>query len=208
MSLTIADFAPENKETGVGLVLQDEDKRYIFFIAGKRHHCPPGEIFYAGIGGHREHGESWMECAQREALEEVGVGVEIISSDLTWHIPSGGVGQKVEVPDLPRPYAFYEMIHPPGTPREGCLYRIVIYKARLLALPKRLQREEVSGIIALTKDQVICGPEHKPTLRELIQQGATVLAGKEGLDQEIRLSPLGTADALAKILLFEEETLK
>ena len=113
MSLTIADFAPENKETGVGLVLQDEDKRYIFFIAGKRHHCPPGEIFYAGIGGHREHGESWMECTQREALEEVGVGVEIISSDLTWHIPSGGVGQKVEGPDLPRPYAFYEMIPRP-----------------------------------------------------------------------------------------------
>jgi hypothetical protein len=57
---TIADFAPDTVESGVGLALQDDEGRYLFFLAGTRHGCPPGELFYAGIGGHREEGEGWL----------------------------------------------------------------------------------------------------------------------------------------------------
>jgi len=87
MIRSIDDFAPQGVEAGVGLALQDDAGRYLFFLAGTRHHCPPGELFYAGIGGHREEGEYWMACTQREACEEIGVGVEILSADRTWHIP-------------------------------------------------------------------------------------------------------------------------
>jgi ADP-ribose pyrophosphatase YjhB (NUDIX family) len=198
---TIADFAPDGAETGVGLVLQDDSGRYLFFLAGTRHrHCPPGELFYAGIGGHREAGEGWLECAHREAREEVGADVEIVPALATWYVPRRGAIRQVRVSDRPRPYALYEMVHPPGTPREGEVYRIVIYKARLRDRPNSLQLDEVQAVIALTAEQVVRGLESKPTLAELLEDGASVLAGQGNVDPRLRLYPLGTARALARVL--------
>ncbi len=200
MIRSIADFCPEGAEAGVGLALQDDDGRYLFFLAGRGHHCPPGERFYAGIGGHLEPGEDWLGCARREAQEEVGTDVEIMSAPITWHIPQGAPARQVELNDLPRPLALYEMIHPPGTPRAGELYRIVVYVAQLCDLPGNLQEDEVLAVIALTREQVVRGPERKPTLAELLDEGAQIVASVESLDSQTRLHPLGTARALAHIL--------
>ena len=108
--------------------------------------------------------------------------------------------------DQPRPLALYEMVHPPGTERAGELYRIVIYRARLRALPKDLPQEELQGVIALTADQVIRGPERRPTLAELMDEtacaskGASIVAGGRTIDRQVRLYPIGTAMALAHVL--------
>jgi ADP-ribose pyrophosphatase YjhB (NUDIX family) len=75
----LRSFVTKVQRGGVGLVLRDGEGRYLFFVAGSRHHCLPGERFYAGIGGHREEGENWLDCARREAQEEVGTGVDILS---------------------------------------------------------------------------------------------------------------------------------
>jgi 8-oxo-dGTP pyrophosphatase MutT (NUDIX family) len=200
MMQSIADFCPQDAEAGVGLALRDDRGHYLFFIAGNRHRCPPGERFYAGIGGHREAGEDWLACAHREALEEVGTDVEILSATVTWYIPKGGSARQVEVTDRPRPLALYEMIHPPGTPRAGEVYRIVVYQARLCELPRNLPEDEVLAIIALTQEQVIRGPERKPTLAELIDEGARIVASAEPVDRQTCLYPLGTARALAYVL--------
>jgi len=45
---SLADFAPEGVEAGVGLALQDDAGHYVFCLAGTRHNCPPEEMFYAG----------------------------------------------------------------------------------------------------------------------------------------------------------------
>jgi ADP-ribose pyrophosphatase YjhB (NUDIX family) len=197
---SIADFCPEDVEAGVGLAMQDDEGRYLFFVAGLRDHCPPGERFYAGIGGHREPGEDWLVCAHREALEEVGVDVEILSAPAAWHLPQHGPAQQVALMDRPRPLALYEMIHPPGTPRAGALYRIVVYRARLCGLPRDLLEDEVLAVIALTEEQVLRGPARKPTLAELLEEGARLVAGGERLSPQTRLYPLGTARALAEVL--------
>lgn len=197
---SISDFCPQGTESGTGLVLQDDKERYLFFIAGTRHHCSPGERFYAGIGGHREPGEDLLACAHREALEEVGTDVEILSAPETWYIPHQRPALQVEVNDRPRPLALYEMIHPPGTPRAGEVYRIVVYQARLCSLPKNLPQDEVLAIIALTQEQVIRGPKRKPTLAELLDEGARIVASVGPVDGQTRLYPLGTARALANVL--------
>jgi hypothetical protein len=104
------------------------------------------------------------------------------------------------VSDRRRPLALYEMIHPPGTPRIGEVYRIVVYQARLRGLPRDLPVEEVLAIIALTAEQVIRGPGRKPTLAELLDKGARIVASAEPVDSQTRLYPLGTARALAYVL--------
>ncbi|HSR33537.1 MAG TPA: NUDIX hydrolase [Anaerolineae bacterium] len=197
---SIADFCPTGAEAGVGLAIQDGEARYLFFIAGTRHRCPPGERFYAGIGGHREAGEDWLACAHREALEEIGTGIDILSAPATWYIPIHHRARRVVIADQPRPLALYEMIHPPGTPRAGEVYRIVVYQARLHSLPRNLPEDEVLAVIALTREQVLRGPERKPTLAELLDEGARIVTRTEPVDRHLRLYPLGTANALAHVL--------
>jgi 8-oxo-dGTP pyrophosphatase MutT (NUDIX family) len=200
---TIAAFVPPGAEAGVGLALQEPDGRYLFFLAGERHQIPAGELFYAGIGGHREGEEDWLACAQREAHEEVGAGVEIISADVTWYLPHDGPAQPLDVRDRPQPLAFYEMIHPSGTPREGELYRIVVYRARLMRPPQQLQAREIRAVVGLTAEQVARGLERRPTIQQLISEGATIVAGRENLGLDLTVYPLGTARALAEILRLE-----
>jgi 8-oxo-dGTP pyrophosphatase MutT (NUDIX family) len=200
MMQSITDFCPLGAETGVGLALQDDQGRYLFFLAGRGLYCPPGDRFYAGIGGHREPGEDWLACAHREALEEVGTDVEVLSAPETWYIPQGGSARQIDVSDRPRPLALYEMVHPPGTPRAGDVYRIVVYQARLCGLLGNLQEDEVLAVIALTREQVIDGPERKPTLAELLDEGAQIVANAGPIDSQTRVYPLGTACALAHVL--------
>lgn len=202
MTGTIKDYVPAGTETGVGLALRDSRGRYLFFLAGTRHQCPPGELFYAGIGGHLEDDEDWLACARREAWEEIGATVEILPSPTTWYIPRHGPIQEVRVTDRPRPLAIYEMEHPSGTPRAGETYRIVIYTARLCDLPKSILPDEIQGVVALTEEQVIQGIERKPTLNEIVSERGAVIAGCESVDPEVRLYPIGTARALAHILRY------
>jgi len=199
VTMALATLVPAGLESGVGLALRDAHGRYLFFLAGTRHRCPPGELFYAGIGGHREAGEDWIACAHREAMEEVGTDVELLAAPATWLVLRDGSAWQIDLADEPRPLALYEMVHPPGTPRAGEVYRIVICCARLCSTPRELPAEEVSGVIALTEAQVVRGLEGPVPLGELLSAGAGWVAGQV-LDAATQIYPLGTARALGHVL--------
>ena len=200
MTVSISDLVSEDVESGVGLALEDETGRLLFFIAGTKFQCPPGELFYAGIGGHRLEGEDWQACAHREAIEELGTDVDVLSSQTTWNITAGGDVSELDVSDECKPIAIYEMVHPPHTRRAGRTYYIVIYRAILREVPSKLPLDEVRAVIALTSQQVLQGIGTQKSLADLLSTGATILSEAEHVERSTRLYPIGTAAALAALL--------
>jgi len=197
----LSDYIKESTETGVGLALKYTDEKYLFFLPGKKYENMKNNIFYAGIGGHLEEGEDFVTCAKREVKEELEADIQLISSEKTWYMHSDGKIENVEMEDNVKPLALYDMIHAEGTPKAGQLYKIIIFNARLSTEPKNLQKYEVGGVIALTREQVVKNVSYKPTLRELVNNGADIVAGCKNLDfDNIYLYPIGTAKALGYIL--------
>ncbi len=207
MITSIADFICGSTESGVGLVLQNDDGLFLFFLAGTRHQkfCLSGELFYGGIGGHREEDEDLLTCAYREAKEEIGKDIDIMPSSVTWYVSPDFTVKQVELSEKPRPYALYKHIHPPNVPQAGEYYHIVIYKARLYGIPGYLPQDELQGVIELTTEQVIQSLDYKPTIEELINDGALLIGG-EHLDRHLRLYPIGTPKVLAHIFRYVRDS--
>ena len=88
----------------------------------------------------------------------------------------------------------------PG-PDDTCgTYHITVYEANLRSQSLELSIEEVRAVLALTPAQVVRGLEARPTLRELIDDRARVMAQVTKIDTKVRVFPIGSAQALAHVL--------
>lgn len=208
MTKLLEELIPEHSEVGVGLALQDNQGKYLFFLAGTRHSCAQGELFYAGIGGHVEPGEDYLACAHREAMEELGAKINIVPVRESWFVSKDRIIEPIDTNIEPRPIALFEMIHPPKTPNQGKIYRIIIFAAHLMGYPQNMPIDEVRGVIGLTREQVIRSLEKKSTIAELVDEGALLITSDNSLNSDLQLYPIGSAKALALIFKDHKELIK
>lgn len=196
--MKLIELIPPGAETGTGLALEHRGC-YLFDLAGWPYVSPSGETFFAGIGGHCEPGESWLECAEREAREELGCAVCIRGATQTFCIGRDLAPRPVAVDDEPRPLCIYELWNPPEAPWNkrgvGYVYHVVVYAA---ALDEDVSPHpvDVDALLWLTPKQASRTLSETLTLQALLDDGAAVEA-REPLPGHWTVRPQGTAHALS-----------
>jgi hypothetical protein len=108
----------------------------------------------SGIGGGQDPNEAPVDCALREAREEVGVDAEILPVVRTWWSEDCGMPKGVPFPaDAPMPAPFLVAAlrrrdsapFRPGLPG-GDILRVVLYRARLTGTPRP---HDIPGLIQI-----------------------------------------------------------
>lgn len=134
---------PEGVPLCAGVLLSEmsgaSSRRLLFSLADvDREKGPEGAWRLSGIGGGADPGESPAACAQREALEEIGVQVTLCGADRGWHMrPDGTVRRLAERTwrDGVLPALVREVRLPPNEPRRpgqsGDTLWVVLYHAQI-----------------------------------------------------------------------------
>lgn len=154
-----------------------------------RDHSPDGALRVGGVGGGQEPEETVWECAEREALEEIGSEVRLVSSPRTYlrELPSGAMRParcRDEVAPLlfewgdradPAPYA-------PGLPAGRRVYG-AIFLARTTSPDVR--PADVKGLLMMPP-RLWGLVDRQATIREVVGAGA-LLMEREPIDPELHL---------------------
>lgn len=183
---------PVDAQTGASVLFR-VDGQLVFGIAGTREPGHPDGRFYAGIGGRRVLGETFADCARREAVEEMGVEPELRSAAATWLLRAGARPEPIAVVEEPAPLAIYVMPRLPSTRQ----YATAVYDADVHGAPRVLGGDELSALIALTDRQVLAG--RRATIATLLDEGATLLDRTPALTLETRVFPVGAAVAASML---------
>jgi 8-oxo-dGTP pyrophosphatase MutT (NUDIX family) len=169
---------------GVVLLL---DGRVVLTL--NRDHAPDGALRVGGVGGGQEPGETIRECAEREALEEVGCEVKLISSPRTYlrELPSGTTRLARCRDDVaPLLFEWWDRADPapyaPGLPAGPRIYG-AIFLGR--ASSPDLLPADVEGLLVIPLE--LWGlVDREVTIREAVDAGA-VLMERKPLELELRL---------------------
>jgi 8-oxo-dGTP pyrophosphatase MutT (NUDIX family) len=141
-----------------------------------------------GVGGGQEAGETIWECAAREAREEIGCDVKLVSAPRTYLRENGGALRRARGRDEIAPLLFEwspnktpDRPYAPGLPKGPLLYG-----AMFLARPVGTIRPgDVEGLL-LISPAIWSLIVEQATLGELVEAGATVVE-REPLARELRL---------------------
>ncbi len=196
--MDLNEYIPFDSERGTGLILKHRDL-YLFHVSGRKHLTKPGERFFAGVGGHCEAGESFIDAVQREAIEEIGRNVRIVHSAKTYLVASEGEIIDILKFSLFAPKMIYKMIDFHRNRLEDKTYFIACFEAEIADdCPFDLDPEEVSALIAIPAELLIQSLERKIEAKDIVDSGGMIVAGY--LEDDTHLFPLGTAVALAHLL--------
>ncbi len=198
--MRLGDLIPAQGTTGSSLIVEEKGN-YLFDL--ERDARGASTVYCYGLGGHKREGESWIECAEREAQEELGTQIELFSSKATYYMNRHGELEEIAVDEEVTPLLLFEMPFPaaaswnPGN--EEWIYYIVAYRARLCQAPTPL---DIEGLISLSEAQIREAAEGEARLGDLLDDGATMWE-REPIAREAKVIPVGTTWALARLLALE-----
>lgn len=197
-----------NQPFCAGVVIQQEGKLVVTLnadlpIANKGNKTVTYRI--GGVGGSQELGETVWECASREAYEELGVRIRLVSAPVTYfHDRDDGDTYKVSCADPIAPFLFERQSNLyPYTPfKPGLPSGQYTYFSLFLAEPEQpiIQPGDVEGLLFVPLDRWST-LQQLPTLDNVLQQGAT-LREKTPLPREsqLYLHPWESFNVVASLL--------
>jgi 8-oxo-dGTP pyrophosphatase MutT (NUDIX family) len=198
--MRIEELGPPGADRSTGLILHWRD-RLLFAVlsAHQWHDTTEGKLaHFVGIGGHLEAGESWGEAVRREAQEEAGVAVDLLSPAETWLLREDDVPQDITAaltwPDAPRPLFVWSAVFRFGPPSNQQVRHFVnaVFEATLPDDVEPHPSAEVPAILALTEAQLRQTAIHPTPLGTLLDGGARIWASQP-IPHTTLMAPLGTA---------------
>jgi 8-oxo-dGTP pyrophosphatase MutT (NUDIX family) len=172
-----------------GVILMAESR---LVLTLNRDHLPPEldgtALRVGGVGGGQEAGETIWECAAREAREEVGCEVELVTAPRTYLRENGRILRRTRCRDEIAPLLFeWSANKIPDEPyAPGLPVGPLLYGAMFLARPKGTIRPgDVEGLL-LIPPPAWSFVDRQATLDEVTAAGATLLE-RESIALETRL---------------------
>ncbi|GGP11816.1 NUDIX hydrolase [Oceanobacillus neutriphilus] len=156
-----------------------------------------GKLGVVRLGGHSEAGESPLETAEREVMEEAAMQINLVDSPVTYLLNNWD-----ETGSIIQPMEKINPILIKGNQEEGFT---VMYISFAESKPK--PSSESKGILLLSPKEIEFICNHRITLNGLMQQsGQAILT--EGFNKELILKPFPQLLFLSKLLKQEPGYMK
>lgn len=196
--MKIKDFIMKDAKYGNGLIIKWHDK--LLFAIGKKDFWKKDNgrtiVTYTAVGGNLEQGESFIESSHREALEELGTDIEIISSDNTILFNFESRKKKyINLEEKIKPAIIYYKILQSQDKLSVCTYL-----AQLKGNPKPSM--EVPALLLLKENQLL----KNNTLSELLKNGAEIIE-QTNIPRNSTMKPFGSAEILRELNTKERENI-
>jgi hypothetical protein len=203
MRLKLSDLIRPTTPAGTALFLKWNDY-HVFSIPKRELIRSPNCVRFFGVGGKRINAsETFVSCALRESIEEIGdVIASLHSADRTYFYGADETIQEIYLMDNGiRPRMIMEKRQHTGCGSmtdPNIAYFLVVFDATLAAKPK--PSCEIAAVVYLTDEHLsLLNAEQSLPIAELTAMGAKIECQPDTvLDCAIDLLPFGTAKFLIK----------
>ncbi|WP_416670180.1 hypothetical protein [Egbenema bharatensis] len=201
MQLKLSDLISPTTPAGTALLLKWNDY-HVFSIPKREFDRSPTCVRFFGVGGKRASAsESFVSCALRESIEEIGDVISSLhSADRTYLYRANGMIQEIWLTDHGiRPRLIMEKRNHTGCGSmtdPSVAYYLVVFDATLAAKPQPSQ--EIAAVVYLTDHHLsLMGAGQPMSVTALTEMGARIECQSGiALDDAIDLVPFGTAKFL------------